>query len=229
MGASTIEKGVLKLVHPGRHVEYHRRSITAAEIMRKNPRHSITRPDFFKNPDVVVRPESVMVPGQVFYIVPNKTVHRLMKNKSQQLDQPSPQQTESPNTGEDYKEDPSTQTSPCKLWAGTTPMYDFQHEHVGSSSCGCTDSPSQVEETTQRSLVDDMPDDSLTLTFLLARNYYLNRNRSPEWSMPTDNGQQLQRSDEQVKNLKSCLKKEGCVRTLPNLRVTFDVTTMIEY
>ncbi|MFS7975720.1 hypothetical protein Hanom_Chr10g00884031 [Helianthus anomalus] len=90
MGTATKEKSVLKLVHPGRHVEYYRRSVTAGEIMRKNPRHSITRPDFFKNPSIVVRSESVMVPGQVFFIVPNTTVHRLIKAKSQQDGQPSP-------------------------------------------------------------------------------------------------------------------------------------------
>ncbi|KAF5784766.1 hypothetical protein HanRHA438_Chr10g0433181 [Helianthus annuus] len=102
MGTATKEKSVLKLVHPGRHVEYHRRSITAGEIMKKNPRHSLTRPDFFKNPSTVVRPESVMVPGQVFFIVPNTTVHRLIKAKSQQHGQPSSQQTESRNTS-DYR------------------------------------------------------------------------------------------------------------------------------
>ncbi|KAI3806153.1 hypothetical protein L1987_22046 [Smallanthus sonchifolius] len=110
MGASTKEKGVLKLVHPGRHIEYHRTSIAAGEIMRKNPRHSITRPDFFKHPNTVVCPESVMVPGQVFYIIPSTTIHRWVKAKSQQLGQSSSQQIASRNTS-GYKHD-SKQKSP---------------------------------------------------------------------------------------------------------------------
>ncbi|KAI3760250.1 hypothetical protein L1987_50643 [Smallanthus sonchifolius] len=116
--------------------------------MRKNPRHSITRPDFFKYPNTVVRPESVMVPGQVFYIIPNTTIHRLLKAKSQQLGQSSSQQIATRNTS-GYKHD-SKQKSPCK-------------------------SLPQAEETTQKAQVDDMLDDSLTFQ---ARDYYLNRNRS---------------------------------------------------
>ncbi|MFS7975707.1 hypothetical protein Hanom_Chr10g00883781 [Helianthus anomalus] len=156
MGTATKETGVLKLVHPGRHFEYHRRSITAAEIMKKNPRHSITRPDFFKHPNTVLRPETVMVPGQVFLIVPNTTVHRLIKARSQQHGQPSSQQTESRNTSD----------------------YRHHQEQEELSSCGRSlPQAEESQETTQRSLVDDTWDDSLTLTFQ-ARDYYLNRNRS---------------------------------------------------
>ncbi|KAJ0691978.1 hypothetical protein HanPI659440_Chr15g0580861 [Helianthus annuus] len=220
MGASTIEKGVLKLVHPGRHVEYHRKSITAGEIMRKNPRHSITRPDFFKNPGIVVRPESVMVPGQVFYIVPNKTIHNLDKNKSQQLDQSS-------NTS-DYKH-VSKQTSWRKLWAGMTPMYKFHHEQDGSSSCA--NSMPHAKETTL--------DDGLTLTFQ-ARDYYLNGNTSASGITEKYSQQETTKitrshtrqahvcNNKRDKNLKSCMKKEGQIR-VPNLRVTFNLTTMIKY
>ncbi|KAI3678710.1 hypothetical protein L6452_38013 [Arctium lappa] len=210
MGASTKEKGVLKLVHPGRHVEYHRRSITAAEIMRKNPRHSITRPDFFENPHIVVRPESVMVPGQVFYIVPNTTIHRLVKARCQQFDQPSPQQCVSSNTN-DYK-----QASPSKALAGRTPKHQ-----IGSSSCD-NSLPDQAEETTQPSLVGDhMLDDSLTFQ---ARDYYLNRNGSA-LSITTNNDQQRKKNP----NLKSCMKKVGSVPASPKLRVSFDFSTMIQY
>ncbi|KVH94222.1 hypothetical protein Ccrd_003705 [Cynara cardunculus var. scolymus] len=204
MGASTKERGVLKLVHPGRIVEYHTRSITAAEIMRKNPRHSITRPDFFENPHIVVNPESVMVPGQVFYIVPNKTIHRLVKARCQQFDRPSPQQYESPNTS-DYK-----QASPSKALAGSTPKHQ-----IGSSSCD--DSlPDQAEETTQSSLVEYQ-------TFQ-ARDYYLNRNGSA-MAITTNYDQQQKKSS----NLKSCLKKVGSIPTSPKRRVSFNFSTMIQY
>lgn len=217
MGASTKEKGVLKLVHPGRHVEYHRKSITASEIIRKNPRHSVTRPDFFKNPGVVVHPESVLVPGQVFYIVPNTTVHSLVKNKSQQLGQSL---IKSPNTS-DYKH-VSKQTSTCKLWAGATPMYPFHRKQEGSSSC--SNSLPKDEETTL--------DDGLTFQ---ARDYYVNGCTSPKYGQLNTNDYTQSHTrrvniynNKQEKKLKSCMKKNGVSRTSPNLRVTFDFSTMIK-
>ena len=57
------EKRVQKLVHPGRHIEVHKEPIRAAEVIRKNPRNCITRPDVFKFPWIVVKPESVLLPG----------------------------------------------------------------------------------------------------------------------------------------------------------------------
>lgn len=171
MGISTEEKGVLKLVHPGRHVEYHRIPITADEIIRKNPRHSITRPDFFKYPNkrALIRPESVMVPGQVFFIVPNTTIHRLVKDKSQQRREPSSQHTETRKSS-DYKHVPKP-TSPSKLWAGKTPINQRHHVQEGSSSH--RRSLLHAEESNETTQVEDMFDDSLTLTFQ-ARDYYLN-------------------------------------------------------
>ncbi|KAM7521813.1 hypothetical protein LguiA_011715 [Lonicera macranthoides] len=94
MGVSTSEKRVVKLVHPGRHVETHTQPITAAEVMSRNPRHCIARPDVFQFPWIVVRPESVLVPGEVFYIVPYRTISDLLKAKKQR-DQSSTQQNNS--------------------------------------------------------------------------------------------------------------------------------------
>jgi DNA-directed RNA polymerase subunit L len=77
------ERGVLKFVHPGRHIEIHREPIIASEVLRRNPRHSITRPDVFEFPWIVVKPESILVPGSVFLIVPNHTIYNLLKVKGQ--------------------------------------------------------------------------------------------------------------------------------------------------
>ncbi|KAK7338938.1 hypothetical protein VNO77_19572 [Canavalia gladiata] len=91
MGSLKREKGVLKLVHPGRHIEVHREPIRAAEVMRKNPRHCITRPDIFKLPWIVVKPDSILLPGNVFLIVPNRTIYDLLKAKGQTYQSPSSQ------------------------------------------------------------------------------------------------------------------------------------------
>ncbi|GLT28191.1 hypothetical protein SLA2020_031410 [Shorea laevis] len=79
MGVAVREEGLLKLVHPDRFVEIHMQPITAAEVMMKNPRHCIARPDVFENPWIVVRLESVLHLGRVFFIVPNHTLHKLLK------------------------------------------------------------------------------------------------------------------------------------------------------
>ncbi|KAK9140840.1 hypothetical protein Scep_010521 [Stephania cephalantha] len=81
MGIIKRENGVLKLVHPGGYVEVLTEPVSAAEILRKNPRHCITRPDVFKFPWIVVRPESVLQPGRVFYVVPNHTLYSLLHQR----------------------------------------------------------------------------------------------------------------------------------------------------
>ncbi|KAJ1414666.1 hypothetical protein SESBI_18605 [Sesbania bispinosa] len=74
------ESHVLKLVHAGGFVELHSNPILASEVMKKNPRHCVTRPDIFKFPWIVVSPESVLTPGNVFFIVPCHTIRCLLKS-----------------------------------------------------------------------------------------------------------------------------------------------------
>uniref|UniRef100_A0A7N0ZYI7 Uncharacterized protein n=1 Tax=Kalanchoe fedtschenkoi TaxID=63787 RepID=A0A7N0ZYI7_KALFE len=88
MGPTVKENGVLKLVHPGGLVEIHTTPITAAEVMKMNPRHCVARPDVFKYPWIVVRPESVLRPGTLFYVVPHHTMRKLMlKAQEKELQQ----------------------------------------------------------------------------------------------------------------------------------------------
>nr|GMD61122.1 Odorant receptor 33C like [Ipomoea batatas] len=100
MGISTREKGLLKLVHPGGHVEVYREPVAAAEVMKKYPRHCITRPDVFKFPWVVVKPEAVLLPGKVFYVVPYLTVYQLLKDRRQK-NQHTPRHEHSENNAEE--------------------------------------------------------------------------------------------------------------------------------
>ncbi|KAK4440464.1 hypothetical protein Salat_0381300 [Sesamum alatum] len=95
MGASSRQDYVIKVVHPGRHVEVFQEPITAGEIMSRYPRHCIARPDVFKYPWIVVHPESFLVPGKVFYLLPYHTLDCLLKAKRQQkrsLPQPKHQE-----------------------------------------------------------------------------------------------------------------------------------------
>ncbi|KAG6592996.1 hypothetical protein SDJN03_12472, partial [Cucurbita argyrosperma subsp. sororia] len=81
MGRTAIssEEHVLKLVHPGKRIEIYTKPIQAAEILRKYPKFCITRPDVFKFPWIVVRSDSLLVPGKVFFLVPKRTLYRLLK------------------------------------------------------------------------------------------------------------------------------------------------------
>lgn len=81
MGKVSRQDGVLKLVRAGGIVELYKHPIKAVQIMERYPRHCVTRPDIFEFPNIVVKPESVLRVGQVFYIVPYHTIYRLLKSK----------------------------------------------------------------------------------------------------------------------------------------------------
>ncbi|OIT08287.1 hypothetical protein A4A49_30199 [Nicotiana attenuata] len=112
--SSIREDGVLKLVHPGRRVEIHIQPIIAAQFLKKYPRHCIARPDVFKFPWIVVRPEAVLNLGKVFYIVPKKTIYDLLKAKKQQ-NQHMPLAIPSLNTDHDSRDFTSISTSQTSL------------------------------------------------------------------------------------------------------------------
>ncbi|XLR67458.1 hypothetical protein HN51_014502 [Arachis hypogaea] len=73
------ESHLLKLVHPGGFVELHSKPVRASDVMSRNPRHCVTRPDIFRFPWIVVSPQSILTPGNVFFIVPCRTIRNLMK------------------------------------------------------------------------------------------------------------------------------------------------------
>ncbi|MED6156215.1 hypothetical protein PIB30_012492 [Stylosanthes scabra] len=73
------ESHLLKLVHPGGLVEFHTKPVFASDVMNRNPRHFVTRPDIFRFPWIVVSPHSILTPGNVFFIVPCRTIRNLLK------------------------------------------------------------------------------------------------------------------------------------------------------
>ena len=114
------ERGVLKLVHAGRYVEVHREPIRAAEVMRRNPRHCVTRPDVFEFPWIVVKPESVLLPGSVFLIVPHSTIYVLIKAKGLSNQPPFSQQNRSPYNHVHHQ---LKQDSPVSCYAGVSSKF----------------------------------------------------------------------------------------------------------
>ncbi|KAK7261994.1 hypothetical protein RIF29_28321 [Crotalaria pallida] len=68
---------LLRIVYPGGHVELHDQPVTAAEIMFRNPRCCVTYPYVFQQPWTIVAPDTVLMLGQKFYVVPMSTIRKL--------------------------------------------------------------------------------------------------------------------------------------------------------
>nr|CAD1841056.1 unnamed protein product [Ananas comosus var. bracteatus] len=64
---------------PGGFVEVHRKPVAAAEVMARNNKALNCRPRVFQNPRLVLRPDALLNTGDVFYIVPNRTLYRLLR------------------------------------------------------------------------------------------------------------------------------------------------------
>lgn len=67
----------VKIVHPGGHVELHDRPITASDVISRNPKCCLAYPNVFKQPWAILEPETILIPGQKFYVVPLTTVRKL--------------------------------------------------------------------------------------------------------------------------------------------------------
>lgn len=73
----TTNNMFVKIVHPGGHRELHDKPVLASDIMRENPKCIVAYPHIFKNPWAIVQPDTILTPGQKFYVVPMSTVRKL--------------------------------------------------------------------------------------------------------------------------------------------------------
>jgi hypothetical protein len=248
MGVTTREKGVLKLVHPGRYVEIHTEPITAAEVMRRNPRHSVTQPDVFECPWIVVKPEADLVPGKVFFIVPNHKIYKLLKAKGHCSQRSSSSQMQSPKN---HVNQHHIQTSQITTYAGVTPMHlshnpthrhqfknmnfndllkSWEHERDKNHK-----KHSQVEYQSQaiaeykrtRQIIMQKPQEDPTTELGFPHAYqkpYGSKSISTKLPKTKDPTLESECStSKQVTVLKSCLRKPDSYRKFLNLRVTFDL------
>lgn len=160
MGSITREEGVLKLVRSGRRVEVHKEPITAQEVMRKYPRHSITRPDIFEFPWIVVKAEAVLTPGKVFFIVPNRTIYQLLKAREHGDQSSSSSSSQQRQSAKDHGHHPASEqlTSPPKAYAGVTPKHQRQRRRLKHQFFSCATvsvSPSDEEVDPDKGLQTD--------------------------------------------------------------------------
>ncbi|KAL5834511.1 hypothetical protein ACOSQ4_014008 [Xanthoceras sorbifolium] len=207
MGLALKESCVLKLVYPGGVVEIHQKPITAAEVMKRNPRHCVTRPDVFRSPWpwLVVRPESVLKTGRVFFIVPYHTIYRLLQPKESQDQHLCPQQkVTSPTRNCRKKLDPSD----------FSPEMAHFHRLFGKVNL-CESASSSNEAKTK---FQDRPLGCFRSKFPKTKPLISSIQRVPN----DDQVRGLSNSSEQIIKLKSCLKKEKTSNAKSRgFRVTF--------
>lgn len=71
---------VVKIVHPGGHKELHDRTLLASEIMNRNPKCVVAYPDVFQQPWNIVEPDTMLMLGHKYYVVPSSTVRKLQRH-----------------------------------------------------------------------------------------------------------------------------------------------------
>ncbi|KAL2486145.1 Uncharacterized protein Adt_30901 [Abeliophyllum distichum] len=237
MGVPARENDLLKLVHPRRHVEIYREPVIAAEIMKKYPRHCIARPDVFQFPWIAVHPESVLVPGKVFYLVPFRTMHKLLEAKKQQHNEHSSTRNLSDHhhrTRPHHRHhDEIDQNSPIKSMAGVTPKhrqhgsysrqldnmitgeFSGNHDHQDQDSDGSVYRSSffQSWNTARENLHQETAYYQIDSLF----DSVMTRNRRPRVTSPEHDDLQL----------RSCMKKPDSVRKLLKLKVTYKSPVVI--
>lgn len=106
----------VKIVHPGGHVELHDRPVLASEILNRNPRSCVAHPNIFRQPwAAVVEPETTLMPGQKFYVVPQHTLRKLQSLASESsspgmvpVEFPTPQDNSINNNNRENNEKDST-------------------------------------------------------------------------------------------------------------------------
>lgn len=80
----------LRIVHPGGHVELHDKPVSAAQIMCQNPRFCVAYPYVFQQPWAIVEPDTMLMLGEKFYVVPISTVRKLQNLSPRHSPSPSP-------------------------------------------------------------------------------------------------------------------------------------------
>ncbi|KAL5825945.1 hypothetical protein ACOSQ3_022008 [Xanthoceras sorbifolium] len=96
----------IKIVHPGGHVELHDRPVLASEIMLRNPRCIVAYPHVFQRPWAIVAPETTLILGQKYYVVPIGTIRKLQRLSFKYSPSPIPENpSENPPKKNDESDD----------------------------------------------------------------------------------------------------------------------------
>ncbi|OMO74216.1 hypothetical protein COLO4_26654 [Corchorus olitorius] len=132
----------VKVVHPGGHVELHDRPVLAAEIICRNPRCVVAHPNVFQQPSAIVAPETLLIPGQKFYVVPISTIRKLQRLSNKYSPSSVRQQTPTPTTSksqscEEHDLDNRTDSSSCWFFKNKKSLNSYEEvDHDGVEKDG---------------------------------------------------------------------------------------------
>lgn len=153
---------LVKIVHPGGHVELHDRPVLAAEIMLRNPKCVVAHPYVFQQPWAIVAPDTMLMLGQKFYVVPISTIRKLQRKSFKSC--PSPvhdiQVDKTPKANE--KDDNISST-----------CWSFMNKNVMVPCCCLHQSDKEDEGTNTASVRNTITDDSKGEVFSSNENCFL--------------------------------------------------------
>lgn len=140
---NSTKQQVVKIVHPGGHAELHDRPVLASEIILRNPRCCVAHPNLFQQPWAIVSPETTLMPGQKFYVVPITTVRRLQKLSLMYYPSHQPQTSHHCNVkGEESEGDHSSSSTTTTTAATTTTCWLFKHINTRDNRDGMSSNDS---------------------------------------------------------------------------------------
>ncbi|KAM3246453.1 hypothetical protein P3L10_008220 [Capsicum annuum] len=120
----------VKIIHPGGHIELHDRPVLATEIISRNPKSWICHPTVFRQPWAILPPETTLMPGQKFYIVPIRTIKRLqslaLKSSPSLIHKLEKQSGLKENIGEHQE----SNLSNCWLFRNSTKNSEVPYSHL---------------------------------------------------------------------------------------------------
>ncbi|GAA0186739.1 hypothetical protein LIER_34027 [Lithospermum erythrorhizon] len=128
----------VRIVHPGGHVELHDRPVLAVEVMLRNPRCLVGYPHVFKQPTALVAPETTLMPGQKFYVVPVRTIRKLQRKMKQYT--PSLSQDVLTSHQQHSKEHVNTNGDTnwcCSFWNMNSPKHPYTNLEQSNPKNDC--------------------------------------------------------------------------------------------
>lgn len=144
---------MVKIVHPGGHVELHDRPVSASEIMLRNPRCCIAHPNVFKQPWAVLSPDTTLMLGQKFYVVPITTIRKLQHHSRSSRNTSSGHMNRTPkaSTCLFFKKSSKSRVDSRRKVSSGNHDHDGQRQASGSSSSSNATEASSSSETQQLS------------------------------------------------------------------------------
>ncbi|KAA0026283.1 Histone-lysine N-methyltransferase MLL [Cucumis melo var. makuwa] len=229
MGRTTrSEKDVLKIIHPGKHIETYTKPILASEVLEKYPKFCITRPDVFKFPWIVVRSDSLLVPGKVFLLVPKRTLYRLLKT-NHPPDGSLPSLLSSP-----LSRSFSRPSLPFRSNAGTTPKHLTHLRRSQLKSSGEVDGIRSRKNAHVESWLSMLPPHGVgnkrsTVRYSSSHVHDCYKcGNVPSADMSREDVENVRDHGDRKRkttrtSLRSCMRKPGSAPRLPNLKVRFSI------